>query len=173
MSETIIKLRLFVGAYAPLMFMLALRFRVEWLRIVCDLLCVCGVVTLWFLVIRAPRRISADFVEVAEVQDEGGLASGFLASYLLPFLTIPEPTVPDIVAYVVFFVVAAIIYVRSDMAQVNPTLYLFGYLVVSIRTTGDLRCFAIVRRRPSAGDRIRKVNLSSTVFVEVPSPTRR
>lgn|SRR5262245_35729066 len=173
MAETIIKLRLFVGAYAPLMFMLALRFRLEWLRIACDLLSVFGVVTLWFLVIRAPRRISADFVEVAEVQDEGGLAAGFLASYLLPFLTVPEPSLPDIVAYVVFLVVAAIVYVRSDMAQVNPTLYLFGYLVVSIRTTGDLRSFAIVRRRPVPGDRIRKVSLSSTVFVEVPSPARR
>jgi hypothetical protein len=155
------------------MFMLALRFRVEWLRIACALLSVFGVVTLWFLVIRAPRRISADFVEVAEVQDEGGLAAGFLASYLLPFLTVPEPSLPDIFAYLVFLVVAAIVYVRSDMAQVNPTLYLFGYLVVSIRTTGDLRSFAIVRRRPLPGDRIRKVSLSNTVFVEVPSPTRR
>jgi len=154
------------------MFMLALRFRVEWLRISCVLLSVCGVATLWFLVIRAPRRISADFVEVAAVQDEGGLASGFLASYLLPFLTAPEPGIPDTLAYVVFLIVAGIVYVRSDMAQVNPTLYLFGYLVVSIRTTGGLHSFAIVRRRPSAGDTIRKVNLSGTVFVEVPRPTR-
>ncbi len=63
-----------------------------------------------------------DFVEISEVKDEGGLASGFLASYLLPFLTIPEPSVPDIIAYGLFLLVAATIYVRSEMAQVNPTM---------------------------------------------------
>src|SRR5450759_3776062 len=36
------------------------------------------------------------------VDDAGGLVSGFLASYLLPFLASPKPSVSDLGAYTVF-----------------------------------------------------------------------
>src|SRR5262249_54372870 len=144
------------------------RFAPVWLKATCAAFGALGVVSLWSLAIRGSKRTGADIVEIGDVRDEGESTATFLASYLLPFLTIQEPTASDIVAYVLFLAIAAIVYVRSDTAQVNPTLYLFGYRGIWLRTTGGWSGFALVKRMPQKGGRLRKVNLAGHVLIEVP-----
>lgn len=166
-TEIIIRLRLFWGAYVPLFFLLALRFHPRWLVVSCLLLGIGGLLSL-SLLFRAAERVAADYAEIEGVRDEGAAVAAFLATYLLPFLTVSAPSVRDVIAYSLFLGLTAVITVRSQTAQINPTLYLVGYRAVSIRTTGGWTGWAIVLRSVKPGDRIRKVNLSDEVLVQVP-----
>jgi hypothetical protein len=60
--------------------------------------------------------------------------SGYLAAYLLPFLTVPEPSATDLVTYAIFVFVAGLIYVRSGLMQINPTVYLLNRRVLRATT---------------------------------------
>lgn len=163
-ASVVIRTRLFVGSYAPLFAILAIRFEgaARWISAGIAAL---AFVSLWRLVRTLPANTSPDRVKVDAVSDEGGTVTGYLASYLLPFLTVPEPGWRDAVSYVIFLVVSATVYVNSDMLHVNPTLYLFGRRVVKA-TVGRRSVFIIARREILPGDRVRKTSLYGDVLVE-------
>lgn len=124
--------RLFVVSYAALWLMFAARFggTKRW-----ELMAAFGVVGLWALVdgwrlVRGTLRRSRSSAVVSDLVDQGGSVSSYLATYLLPFLGNLPQNAGDWVAYVLYFAVALIIYIKSDLALINPTLYLFRYHVV-------------------------------------------
>jgi hypothetical protein len=98
------------------------------------------------------------------VEDQGNAVSGYLATYLLPFLgTLPSGP-GDVVAYIIYFVTALIIYAKSDLALINPTLYVLGWRVLKI--TADGRAVLLVTRADvRAGDHIRVHRFPGDVLV--------
>lgn len=82
---------LFLSSYAPLFGLLAIRFEQLWLWISCTVLAALGVVCLWLL-LRLDARSSPGPHTLASVRDAGVEAAGYLAAYLLPFLTVATPT---------------------------------------------------------------------------------
>jgi len=82
------------------------------------------------------RRRDRRTVRFERVEDAGGAVAAYLATYLLPFIASPPTRPADIAAYAVYFVVVFVIYIRSDMAFVNPTLYVLGWRVVEGTTHG-------------------------------------
>jgi hypothetical protein len=72
------------------------------------------------------------FLRVVAVQDAGAEVAGYLATYLLPFVTVGDPSTADLAGYGLFGLVSALIFVRTSMIQVNPTLYLLRYRVFKI-----------------------------------------
>ena len=66
-----------------------------------------GVVSLWLL-LRLDARSSPGPHTLASVRDAGVEAASYLATYLLPFLTVATPTVRDVLAYAGFLLVAAV-----------------------------------------------------------------
>ncbi|MBA2427733.1 MAG: hypothetical protein H0V60_11720 [Actinobacteria bacterium] len=84
-----------------------------------------------------------------------------------PFLTVAEPAPRDIAAYALFLVVTGIVYVRSEMTQVNPTLYLLGRRVVHVGTEQGWEGHIVIRSRVRPGAVVRTVPLNSMVRVEV------
>lgn len=73
----------------------------------------------------------------ADVDDQGGNAAGYLATYLLPFLGLVPTGWGDWVGYVIYFAVAAVVFIRTNLALINPTLYLLRWRVVSARAFLD------------------------------------
>src|SRR5258708_29641934 len=126
MTESLRRSRLFLGSYALLFLLLAIRFETIWLEVVCGALAVAGFLDMLWIVFGIARRTSADPIRLAKVEDAGPEVAGYLATYLLPFLTVPQPTVRDVAAYTIFLMVTGLVYVRSEMAQINPTLYILG-----------------------------------------------
>jgi hypothetical protein len=134
--------RLFFVSYFPLWVMVALRtlpahhldrWSSRWLGVaVFALLAGWSFLDGWRLISGAqetgPRRLY-----FSEVSSEGGNAAGYLATYLLPFLGIVPVDIGDWLAYGVYLFVALLVFIRSDLALVNPTLYLFRRRVVSAR----------------------------------------
>lgn len=118
-------------SYAPLQVILAVRFSTIAPRLIACSLALAGFGDAVAILRGAERRASTT-VEVVEIRDRGAEVAGYLATYLLPFVVVTAPTARDFIAYGVYFLVAAIVYVRSDMIQVNPTFYAVGRRVVTV-----------------------------------------
>ncbi len=167
MTEIARRARLFLGSYALLFVLLALRFRSTPLEIACTVFAVIGIADMVWIVFGVSARTAAEPVRVEIVVDAGPEVAGYLATYLLPFLTVAEPTGRDIAAYAIFLLVTGIVYVRSEMAQVNPTLYLLGRRVVHVDTEQGWEGHIVVQSATRPGAVVRTVPLNPMVRVEV------
>src|SRR5437660_70608 len=87
----IVRIRLFASSYAPLLLIFAIRFGDPALRIACAGLALAGLVNLVLLLWEA-RQVTADPHRIVRVADRGAEVAGYLATYLLPFVTVPEPS---------------------------------------------------------------------------------
>jgi hypothetical protein len=162
----------FLSSYAPLWAMFALRFDSIWLRIGFGALAVLGVlITLLLLRRRQDERPSNTTIRV--LRDGGAEISGYLAAYLLPFLTLAAPPLVDGFAYLIFFSVAGVIYVRSGLIQVNPTVYLFGWRVVcgsvALGAGGEglsMEVYVFTRRDRRVGEALRGERFSDRVYID-------
>jgi hypothetical protein len=148
------RVQLLLSAYAPLFAILAIRFQGTTLKWVCGVLAGVGVAHLIVVLAIAPHLSAARPYPVADVDDVSGEVAGFLVAYLLPFVTIPSPSVDDIMGYIIFATVVAAIFIRSNLAQINPTLYLIGWRVASVQVNGCSR-YLVCRRIPRAPTTIR------------------
>lgn len=135
------RVRLFVISYGPLWLMLAFRTmpgigdwrwsgRSTWMFGLLTLGALWSFVDGWRLVSGAQRK-GAVRVRFGEVRDEGSAAAGYLATYLVPLLAAAPTRAGEWLAYGLYLVMAVILFVRTDLALVSPTLYVFGWRVVS------------------------------------------
>lgn len=140
----LIRIRLFLVSYVPLWVMLACRAAPpgrwhfhpwHWeSRITATLaFAVLAIVALIDAIhlIRGSKKTSARTVVFGEISDQGGNAAGYLATYLLPFIGLIPADWGDWAAYLLYFVAAGIVFIRTDLTFVNPTLYVLRYRVVS------------------------------------------
>lgn len=153
-SESVLLVRLFITSYAPLAVMLALRnsdtlwpIRQAFEFWVFATLAVVGLIDA-FRLPRGARRRSHRRVHLSDVKDEGGQVAAYLASYLLPFLNIDVNGWRAAAALTVYFAVLLVVFLRSDLALVNPALYLAGWRVVS--ATGDTGRVLLLAKRHAA-----------------------
>jgi len=83
---------------------------------------------------------------ITDIADEGGQVAAYLATYLLPFLGIQVKDWRDLTALLIYLAVLLVVFLRSDLALVNPALYITGWRVMSARRDGD-RVLILVPRR--------------------------
>jgi hypothetical protein len=167
-AEIITRLPLFLSSYAPLFVIFAVRFdQPEWVRLVCIGLAVLGFVAVGAIV-RAVRALPSGRVKVGSVKDAGAEAGGYLATYVLPFVSVSSPSNLDMIGYGIFMLVLALIYVRSELVQINPIVYLLLMRVVKVKTTTGEDVYVIARGRPRSGD-----ELALRSFAGVSIVTRR
>lgn len=148
-SEWLIRARLFIVSYAALAVIFAVKAHGLVVRASFAGFAILGVL-LGLLLLGSALRQSTHLVVFDAVEDKGGEVSGYLATYLLPFLSGPPSSVSDTVADAVYFTVAFLIFTRTQMGLVNPTLYLLGWRVAEA-TTGGRQVLVVCRSLPTAG----------------------
>lgn len=163
-SDLFVDLLLFLCSFGPLFLILAIRFRDPWLEAICAAGFIVGVGGGIGIIWRY-RGVSGRSWTATRTEDRGGEVAGYLASYILPFVVIPEPGWRDLVGYAIFLAVAATIYIRSGMLQINPTLYLLGWRVFAVTVGDDWSGFAISRRKLVPGDSFEVRRVSDRVFL--------
>src|SRR5205823_1297951 len=89
-----------------------------------------GVLDGWRLP-RRPTRLSAMRVCFTEVTDQGSAVAGYLATYILPLVAFDLAGWRNVFMAAIYGGVLLIVFVRSDLALVNPTLYVFGWQLLS------------------------------------------
>lgn len=93
------------------------------------------------------------------VEDKGNEVSGYLATYVLPFLSGPPNSWWKAAADVVYFVVAWSVFINSDLLFINPTLYLLGWRVFRGRREQS-SLIILAKRRPVAGEQFDAVTFA-------------
>jgi hypothetical protein len=148
--------------------MLALRFDPWWLRISLAALTVVGFTV---VAIKLRRRAGRPTdTQLTIVGDAGGEVSGYLAAYLLPFLTVAEPDARDLAAYALFVLVAGVIYTRSSLVHINPTMYALRWrpmrasIVVADGQSKDV--YVLTRSDPRTAQTLRGERLSDRVWID-------
>lgn len=138
-TEGLIRLRLFFVSYVPLWAMLSLRAIPtngwHWNGRTAVAVVFATMAVWWFIdairLIRGSSRTDSRSLFFGEINDQGGNAAGYLATYLLPFIGFVPVDWGDWAAYVLYFVVTAIVFTRTDFILVNPTLYILNHRIVS------------------------------------------
>ena len=158
-STLVVRGFLFLSSYAPLFVILAIRFQGVVLRGVCAGLAMVGlgylVAVLWVI----PRSAQQRTYPVEEVKDASGEVAGYLATYVVPFVAVPSPSAADVVGYCILALVVLVIFMRSDLAQINPALYLLGRRVAAI-TAGGRSYYVVCRRLPRPPGQIDAVRVA-------------
>ena len=132
--------RLFVVAFAPLALILAIQASYDWRS--CEIrMYVFWLATAWAVwgfidgwrLPRGPLRKGSVQAEFYDIQDQSGAIAAYLATFLLPFVGFEFSTIQEVLGMLVFFFVVWSIFVQSDLAAINPTLYIFGFRIVRAR----------------------------------------
>ena len=79
-------------------------------------------------------------------------------------MTIPSPGWRDLIGYSLFLGVGLVIYVRSNLVRVNPTLYLLGYRVLAIDYGNAKKQFLITRIGPRDGETVSVVDTAGVLL---------
>jgi len=132
-----IRLRLFVVSYAPLAAILAVTHSTSvwppqdgpafW---VFTLVACVGLSDAY----RLPKSLRAKSnrtVALSDIHDEGGAVAAYVATYLLPFFGMEIADWRSAAALIVYFAVLLVVFLQTDLALVNPSLYVMGWRVVS------------------------------------------
>ena len=98
---------------------------------------------------RLPRgalRKGSVQAEFYDIQDQSGAIAAYLATFLLPFVGFELSTIQEVLGMLVFFLVVWAIFIQSDLAAINPTLYVFGFRIVraSVRSRGEIDPIVVV-----------------------------
>lgn len=170
------RLGLFLSAYAPLSLIFALRSLPDnvskWTisaivpSLAWMLLAVLGVLYI-IAALKVARDVTGLDRAFNDVQDRGTEVAGYVATYLLPFLTWAADGWSDYASFIVYFIVIFVIFSKSDLSLVNPTLYVIGWRILGARVAGMTgeRALIISRQRPF-GDHMRVASLGGGVYVE-------
>lgn len=128
-----------------------------------------GVLVALFAVFIVPRTYGSDPPKrVVTVEDRGGDVAGYLVAYILPFVMAPSPSPADLAAYLLFLLVVGVIYSRSSLLYLNPTLYLLWKRVVAVKFDSRARQWTVVitGRQIRQDDLISIKRLSGSLAVE-------
>lgn len=167
-ADYVVRGLLFLSSYAILFALIAMQLWCSVAAVVFLGFALLGAVALVVLLMQVANG-SPDPFQIREIDDSGADVSGYVVGYLLPLLIQPEPTGRMLASYVVFILVVAVIYIRSNLVQINPLLYLFSYRVFSIVTGSGRRAFLVSRHPPSPGSTVLATHLTSRLLVRTRS----
>ena len=158
----------FLSSYAALWVMLGLRFSSPVARAaLIGFGAVCMAYVAFVLLRSGKERASNTTLTI--VGDGGAEVSGYLAAYLLPFLTVAKPGPFDVASYVIFVLVAGLVYVRSGLMQINPTVYVMGRRVlratIPVRNTTK-EVYVITKRDLRVASTLQAERFSDRVFID-------
>jgi hypothetical protein len=149
-GRVLLRLRLFISSYAPLFLIMAVRTESRALGLACAVLAVTGVGSA-MSILHATRSKGPGMVHVSRVRDRGAEVGVYLATYLLPFVTAADPSLREVIADVVYLLIAGVIYTSSNLLALNPTLYCLLLRVSTITTSRGDHLYVIAHRVPVVG----------------------
>jgi hypothetical protein len=96
-------------------------------------LCVAAVGITVIILLNA-RQVSELHWRVTDPRDQGGAVAGYLATYLLPLLSLDAHGWNIVIAYGIYLLTVYVIFVRSEnLVLVNPTLYLLRFRIFDVQ----------------------------------------
>ncbi len=132
-----IRVLLFLSSYFPLYVIVMIREykHVEIFYFFIPLMIVVSF-GLWYT-FSSLNRISGKYIEKGKVEDTGDVSLLYFFTYVIPFLTVDFFKWQELATYGIIFFIIGIIYVKSQLIHMNPTLFLLRYNIFKITRDGD------------------------------------
>ena len=167
MPSILTRLLLFVSSYFPLSLIFFALFihRRPWIAISILSIGTLGLVGL-ALYLRVASRLSAIRVQVTDFKQRDGDSMSYIVSYVIPFLAVPFNGFAEGVALSIFFIVLGLLYVNSNMIQINPMLNLGGYHTYEITLDDGTIHALITNRRISRGAVLSVIKAGDDILLE-------
>jgi len=165
--------RLFASAYAPGLGIAAVRFDGS-LRWTCLALALAGLSQAPAVLYTSRKRREPLTMRFTTVEDAGAEVSGFLASYIVFFVTTTEPHVRDLIGYGIYLFVVLIVFIRSDLVRINPLLYVLGFRIGKVAVSGQRNSapqYMIARTLPRPNEDVQAVSCAG-VFIKLEGGSR-
>lgn len=170
MPSVFVRSILFLCSYFPLVLIFCILLWGMWPLWAILLLGSVGIVSLLLTLIyfKSMLKIRSPVTrKVVSVTQRDTDVMGYIASYLIPFVSFSLASVQQAVALSVFFGVLFLIYVRSNMIYINPMLNMVGYHLYEVEIEHDPSPrFYITHQRLKRGDDIHFTPLSDDIYLE-------
>jgi hypothetical protein len=111
---------------------------------------------LFWLPRRQPRDVDLTEIELVDTE-----VTGYLVSILLPLVAAGDPSAGDLAAYALCAALVLFVAFVSDLAAVNPFIYVFGYRVARARVEGRPTVLLVSDSAVSAG----RVTVASAIGI--------
>jgi len=118
----------------------------------CAIIAILGALVPFAMIPIIKSRISPTRLVVSSSQIRDGDTLAYVATYLVPFAALHATSGRERAALVVFLLIIATIYIRSELFYINPFLALLGYRLFQVTTPLGASVVLIARRRFLAGD---------------------
>lgn len=168
MPSKLVRVALFLSAYAPLLILLALlrSFGSDWSSYLCGGLAAAGCLLTW-LYWRSVRTQQTTWLASQRSRPRDADVLNFFVTYVVPFAAAPLDSPRARIALIGFLAIVAALYLRAGLFQVHPLLLLAGYHLYEIdlsdgSTVGVLTPRGFVPQNLS----IKAVPLMPNIFLE-------
>ena len=132
-----VKICLFLVSYFPL-FVIMSVLHYDYLIILYSaiILSAVGFVGL-VITIMTYNKISGSRIQAKEIKSDGKVNFQYFLAYIIPFIAIDIDETRQLLAYSVLFVFIGILYVKTNLIYVNPTLIILGYNLFRFKTEDE------------------------------------
>lgn len=145
MLRNYVKFLMFLSSYFPLFGIIIVRnYQHTDLIIVLSTIMVIVTFALVFTFWRI-RKVSGTYLKVDKVEDVGKSSVEYFLTYVIPFFTIDFLKLTDLLSFLIVFSVIGVIYIKSDLIHMNPTLNLFGFNIYKIKS--DDKDLVVISRK--------------------------
>lgn len=169
MPNIFVRCMLFISSYFPLTLIFWILFVTQqplyaWIILGIGMVGLIGMLLYFFGIVPTFSPIQE---KVTGRQIRDGDVMGYIASYLIPFVTFPLSGWQQIATFFVFMAVLGIVYINSDMIRINPMLNLLGYHLYEITIENGAESYSLItRRRVKCGETVRIVDIGRGIFWE-------
>jgi hypothetical protein len=146
----IAKAILFLSSYSPLFLILAARAsptnQIE--AFVFGGVGLLSIVAL-FLLLRGVDTVAPTPLHVIKAVSKSSETTGYLVTYVIPFLTLGTASLADVVALVILLVTFGLVFLNSDLVLVNPILAMLGYRLFEVEAP-EGRMYLVISKAETA-----------------------
>jgi hypothetical protein len=151
-----IRWSLFLSSYVPLLLIFAVRLSEKYEAVAFGAVVAAALIALNLVILLNWHVAPRDF-RVERVESGSNEVAGYIATYLLPFLTVGDMGWRDLLAYALLVWTVGQAVTRDDVLHINPLLSILRYRIYTITTVDGVDYYLIATRPVRSGDRVRAV----------------
>jgi hypothetical protein len=163
-----IRIVLFLSSYAPLFFIMAIKYGPSHLFFGGAMVTIAAVsVSLLMIYLNAAAKLAVDRVVVERISTKDAEAMGYIATYLIPFLDLKIDDIQNALSLLLLFFVLGVLYVHSNLIYVNPVLNLLNYHLFEVELEGGMPTALLSKKRfIERGTTMSVVSLGEQILLE-------
>lgn len=132
-----VKICLFLVSYSPLFLIMTIlhydHFIIPYVAITCAVVGFAGMLITFGML----NQISGQYKKAVDIKPAAKINFQYFLAYIIPFIAMDVDSTRQLLAYLVLFVFIGVLYIRTELLYVNPTLTLLGYNILKIKTQDE------------------------------------